>query len=99
MKATGVIRRIDDLGRVCIPREVRTTMGIREGAPLELYTEGTDMVVFKKYEPDLVGEADRLLENVLCYLDANASCRNEVRLALERVVLLLEKQKKEEEQR
>lgn len=97
MKATGIIRRVDDLGRVVIPKEIRRTMGIKEGDPLEIYTE-RDAVVFKKYGHDLVNEADNLLENVVCYLDADAPCRDEVRMALERVVLLLKKQQKEEEQ-
>ena len=96
MKATGIIRRVDDLGRVVIPKEIRRTLRIREGDPLEIYTE-KDAVVFRKYGHDLVGEADSLLENVVCYLDADASCRDEVRLALERVVLLLKKHEKEQE--
>ena len=52
MKATGIIRRIDDLGRVVIPREIRTTLGIKEGDPLELYT-CEDGICFKKYEADV----------------------------------------------
>ena len=48
MKATGIIRRIDDLGRVVIPKEVRRNLGIREGDPLEIYTEGR-AVCFIKY--------------------------------------------------
>lgn len=48
MKATGLIRRIDDLGRVVIPKEIRRSLNIREGDALELYTEG-DLVIFKKY--------------------------------------------------
>lgn len=48
MKATGIVRRIDDLGRVVIPKEIRRTMGIKEGDPLELYTEGK-FICFKKY--------------------------------------------------
>ena len=49
MKATGIVRRIDDLGRVVIPKEIRRTMRIREGDPMEIYTEGDGSVVFKKY--------------------------------------------------
>ncbi len=51
MKATGIIRRIDDLGRVVIPKEVRRTMRIREGDPLEIYTDTDGSVTFKKYVP------------------------------------------------
>lgn len=54
MKATGIVRRIDDLGRVVIPKEIRRTMRIREGTPLEIYTGVGGEVIFKKYSP--VGE-------------------------------------------
>lgn len=54
MKATGIVRRIDDLGRVVIPKEIRRTMRIREGDPLEIFTSGEGDVIFKKYSP--VGE-------------------------------------------
>ncbi len=54
MKATGIVRRIDDLGRVVIPKEIRRTMRIREGDPLEIFTDAGGEVVFKKYSP--VGE-------------------------------------------
>ncbi len=54
MKATGIVRRIDDLGRVVIPKEIRRTLRIREGDPLEIYTEKDGEVIFKKYSP--VGE-------------------------------------------
>ncbi len=51
MKATGIVRRIDDLGRVVIPKEIRRTMRIREGDPLEIYTAVDGEVIFKKYSP------------------------------------------------
>ena len=54
MKATGIVRRIDDLGRVVIPKEIRRTLHIREGDPLEIYTATDGEVIFKKYSP--VGE-------------------------------------------
>ena len=54
MKATGIVRRIDDLGRVVIPKEIRRTMRIREGDPLEIYTDSDGEVIFKKYSP--IGE-------------------------------------------
>ena len=50
MKATGIVRRIDDLGRIVIPREIRRSLRIREGDPLELYTQD-GAVTFKKYSP------------------------------------------------
>ena len=49
MKATGIVRRIDDLGRVVIPKEIRRTMRIREGDPLEIYTSAEGEVIFRKY--------------------------------------------------
>lgn len=54
MKATGIVRRIDDLGRVVIPKEIRRTLRIREGDPLEIYTDSQGGVIFRKYSP--VGE-------------------------------------------
>jgi len=51
MKATGIVRRIDDLGRVVIPKEIRRTMRIREGDPLEIYTDNSGGVIFRKYSP------------------------------------------------
>lgn len=67
MKATGIVRRIDDLGRVVIPKEIRRTMRIREGDPLEIFTASDGEVIFKKYSP--IGElsefADQYAE-VLC---------------------------------
>ena len=54
MKATGIVRRIDDLGRVVIPKEIRRTMRIREGDPLEIFTDKDGELIFKKYSP--IGE-------------------------------------------
>lgn len=54
MKATGIVRRIDDLGRVVIPKEIRRTLRIREGDPLEIYTDREGEVILKKYSP--IGE-------------------------------------------
>jgi AbrB family transcriptional regulator (stage V sporulation protein T) len=57
MKATGIVRRIDDLGRVVIPKEIRRTMRIREGDPLEIYTDREGGVILKKYSP--IGELNQ----------------------------------------
>ena len=51
MKATGIVRRIDDLGRVVIPKEIRRTQHIRQGDPLEIFTTAAGEVIFKKYSP------------------------------------------------
>lgn len=54
MKATGVVRRIDDLGRIVIPKEIRKTLRIKEGDPLEIFTDKDGEVILKKYSP--IGE-------------------------------------------
>ena len=51
MKATGVVRRIDDLGRIVIPKELRRTMRIKEGESLEIFIDGNDQIILKKYSP------------------------------------------------
>lgn len=51
MKATGIVRRIDDLGRVVVPKEIRRVLRIREGDPLEIYTGNSGEVILKKYSP------------------------------------------------
>ena len=63
MKATGIVRRIDDLGRVVIPKEIRRTMRIREGDPLEIYTSREGEVIFKKYS--LLGGVEGLRRGAL----------------------------------
>ncbi|MCK9217776.1 MAG: stage V sporulation protein T [Firmicutes bacterium] len=78
MKATGIVRRIDDLGRVVIPKEIRRTLRIREGDPLEIFTDREGEVILKKYSP--IGElsdfakeyADSLhssLDHIACIAD------------------------------
>ena len=67
MKATGIVRRIDDLGRVVIPKEIRRTMRIREGEPLEIFVDREGEVILKKYSP--VGELSELAQK---YADALA---------------------------
>lgn len=66
MKATGIVRRIDDLGRVVIPKEIRRTLRIREGDPLEIYTEKDGEVIFKKYSPmgELQDFAGQICESI-----------------------------------
>ena len=54
MKATGIVRRIADLGRVVIPKEIRRTLRIREGDPLEIFTDREGEIILKKYSP--IGE-------------------------------------------
>lgn len=71
MKATGIVRRIDDLGRVVIPKEIRRTMHIREGAPLEIFTDTQGGVIFKKYSP--VGELTDLTDQYADVLYRNVN--------------------------
>ena len=72
MKATGIVRRVDDLGRIVIPKEIRRTLKIREGDPLEIYTEKDGGVIFRKYSPmgDLQDFATQICESI----GANTGC-------------------------
>ena len=65
MKATGIIRRIDDFGRIVVPKEIRHTLGLKEGDPLELYVEG-DVICFKKYStlPEIIQTVETLTNQV-----------------------------------
>ena len=70
MKATGIVRRIDDLGRVVIPKEIRRVLRIREGDPLEIYTNNSGEVILKKYSPKnelshYASEYDETAANIL----------------------------------
>lgn len=64
MKATGIVRKIDDLGRIVIPKEIRRTLFIKEGDPLEIYVDGDGGIIFKKYSP--VKEMGELTDNIAC---------------------------------
>jgi stage V sporulation protein T len=64
MRSTGIVRRIDDLGRVVIPKEIRRVLKIKEGDPLELYVND-GMVCFKKYAPDNLGELAEEVKSAL----------------------------------
>jgi AbrB family transcriptional regulator (stage V sporulation protein T) len=72
MKATGIVRRIDDLGRVVIPKEIRRTMRIREGDPLEIYTSSDGEVIFKKYS--VIGEMSENASQVADIMYKLAGC-------------------------
>ncbi len=73
MKATGIVRRVDDLGRIVIPKEIRRTLRIREGDPLEIYTEKDGGVIFRKYSP--MGD---LQEFAAQMCDAIGSCTGSI---------------------
>ena len=72
MKATGIVRRIDDLGRVVIPKEIRRTLRIREGDPLEIFTDRDGEVIFKKYSP--MGELSEFAARICESLSRTAEC-------------------------
>jgi AbrB family looped-hinge helix DNA binding protein len=75
MRATGIVRRIDDLGRVVIPREIRKNLGIKEGDPLEIFVDPVQrMVCFQKYETtinDTLEEAIRKVETYEGVIEAD----------------------------
>lgn len=62
MKNTGIVRKVDELGRIVIPKELRRTSDIAEGDPLEFYVEG-EQIILKKYEPNCIfcGQADEIV--------------------------------------
>ena len=70
MKATGIVRRVDDLGRIVIPKEIRRTLRIREGDPLEIYTEKDGGVIFRKYSP--MGDLQDFAAQICEAISANA---------------------------
>ncbi len=81
MKATGIVRRIDDLGRVVIPKEIRRTMRIREGEPLEIFVDRDGEVILKKYSPigelgefaqEYVDSLSEVTGHIACVLDRDA---------------------------
>lgn len=71
MKATGIVRRIDELGRVVIPKEIRRTLRIREGDPLEIYTDREGQVILKKYSP--IGELNEFAQEYCESLSENTN--------------------------
>ncbi len=72
MKATGIVRRIDELGRVVIPKEIRRVLRIRDGDPMEIFTNREGEVIFKKYSP--VGELTPFAEQLCETMAKTAGC-------------------------
>ncbi|MGI6175896.1 MAG: stage V sporulation protein T [Christensenellales bacterium] len=72
MKATGIVRRIDELGRVVIPKEIRRTLRIREGDPLEIFTDRDGEVILKKYSP--IGELSDFANEYVEALQSSLGC-------------------------
>lgn len=74
MKATGVVRRIDDLGRIVIPKEIRRNLRIREGDSLEIFTDGHSSITFRKYSP-----VESINDFIFQYVEAlNASSKKDI---------------------
>lgn len=83
MKATGIVRRIDDLGRVVIPKEIRRTLNIKDNDPMEIYIEKDGCVIFKKYNSDLERDLRGLVDRLeLEYLMQNEEAKEVSRLIL-----------------
>ena len=83
MKATGIVRRIDDLGRVVIPKEIRRTLRIREGDPLEIFVDREGEVILKKYSP--IGELSEFAQE---YVDSLAESTGHMALITDRDVVV-----------
>ena len=64
MKATGIIRRVDDLGRIVIPKDIRRAIGIREGEPLEIFIGGDDTICFRKFKTNLGDAVEHLRDQI-----------------------------------
>lgn len=73
MRATGIVRRIDDLGRVVIPKEIRRSMRIREGDPLEIFTDKDGSVTFRKYSP--LGDLNEMSAMVVKTINNTTGCK------------------------
>lgn len=83
MKATGIVRRIDDLGRVVIPKEIRRTLRIREGDPLEIFVDRDGEVILKKYSP--IGELGDFAKE---YADSLYESTNHITLISDRDTII-----------
>ena len=88
MRATGIVRRVDDLGRVVIPKEIRRSMGIKEGEPLEIYLEN-DAVIFRRYSYNLVQEVERVAELIECNCNADRETMADISRMLSTVAELV----------
>ena len=93
MKATGIVRRIDDLGRVVIPKEIRRTMRIQEGDPMEIFTTNDGEVIYKRYEAEV--DASRVHAE-LCdiFEDMPDAVNTEVKAALHTLYTAIQEERK-----
>ena len=95
MRATGIVRRVDDLGRVVIPKEIRRSMGIREGEPMEIYLEN-DAVMFRRYSYNLVKEVERVAELIECNCNADRETMADISRMLSTIAELVKGEGDEE---
>ena len=95
MRATGIVRRVDDLGRVVIPREIRKQMGIREGEPLEIFLE-RDAVIFRRYSYNLADEVKHLAELIECNCNADRETMADISRMLSTVAELVKGEEDDE---
>ena len=95
MRATGIVRRVDDLGRVVIPKEIRRSMGIKEGEPLEIYLEN-DAVIFRRYSYNLVKEVERVAELIECNCNADRETMADISRMLSTIAELVKGEEDDE---
>ena len=95
MRATGIVRRVDDLGRVVIPREIRRSMGIREGEPLEIYVDN-DAVMFRRYSYKLTDEVARVAELIEQNCNADPETMADISRMLSTVAELVKSEEDED---
>lgn len=95
MRATGIVRRVDDLGRVVIPKEIRRSMGIKEGEPLEIYLEN-DAVIFRRYSYNLVHEIERVAELIECNCNADRETMADISRMLSTIAELVKDEEEDE---
>lgn len=92
MRATGIVRRIDDLGRVVIPKEIRRTLKIREGDPLEIYTDETGVYLKKVFHLDMTANLKSVLNS---FLGSDCEKSEEVKSIAYALSVVLTKEEKE----
>lgn len=89
MKATGIVRRVDDLGRVVIPKEIRRNLGIKEGDPLEIYIHEDGGVIYRKYAFNLKSDVEFLCEK-LCEHSESYSRETMIRKKCQELMALID---------
>ncbi len=90
MKKTGIIRRVDDLGRIMIPKEIRRALKINDGDPMEIFINN-NMVCYQKYEPEVtyIETIDSIIKTLSADMDINSTKRNMLKVKMEEAISLL----------